>query len=339
MKKGKIALVLSMLILFVACFGYMVSNYTDPLARYPYANEENRDMILTYMDDRDIDFIISQKIKPDVFLMFIELEGFQTKNCQFYYNAYMIRENDPSYIVSFVNTYRENFGLLSMELLLKNYTYEALVSFYDETSDKYIEDAKLVLDPSYLLTTITKSRTLWQYEPSSLLAVDTNVFVNSSTIEGQSQVLLQEVVHKPLKALSQALNMKFDKKDGGLVLTSGYVSFADQVKLYNEAVLQYEFNDLQKYIDYPGQSEQQLGYTLKFSIPTVADSTKIAESEQVIWLLEHAYEYGFIIRYPKAYEAETNKQYQPLTLRYVGEKAAKTMQEEKIPLESYEEND
>ena len=60
-------------------------------------------------------------------------------------------------------------------------------------------------------------------------------------------------------------------------------------------------------------------YETKYII-SQTQKQEIIESEQVKWLNEHAREYGFIIRYPKEAEAKTGKFYQPLTLRYVGDK-------------------
>ena len=67
----RVILILVCLAIFVTCFWAMNQTY-DPLARYPYATEENRDTILQHLDSEDIEYIISNQIRPEEFLEFIE---------------------------------------------------------------------------------------------------------------------------------------------------------------------------------------------------------------------------------------------------------------------------
>ena len=50
-----------------ACILKMNETY-DPLARYSYGSEEDRQIILKYLDEDDIDYLITQKIRPEQFL-------------------------------------------------------------------------------------------------------------------------------------------------------------------------------------------------------------------------------------------------------------------------------
>lgn len=51
------------------------------------------------------------------------------------------------------------------------------------------------------------------------------------------------------------------------------------------------------------------------------------ESETLIWLWEHCYEYGFIIRYPEGKEDITGHDFEPWHFRYVGKDVAAYMHE------------
>ena len=81
----------------------------------------------------------------------------------------------------------------------------------------------------------------------------------------------------------------------------------------------------------PGTSEHQLGIAVDIN----ADKTKSTNDEVYAWLAEHAWEYGFILRYPKNKESITGTGYEPWHYRYVGKEAAKKIQQEGCCLEEY----
>lgn len=81
----------------------------------------------------------------------------------------------------------------------------------------------------------------------------------------------------------------------------------------------------------PGTSEHQLGIAVDIN----ADKTKSTNDEVYTWLAEHAWEYGFILRYPKDKENVTGTGYEPWHYRYVGKEAAKEIWQEGCCLEEY----
>ena len=75
----------------------------------------------------------------------------------------------------------------------------------------------------------------------------------------------------------------------------------------------------------PGTSEHQTGLAVDIMATDypVLDE-KQAQTEEQQWLMEHCWEYGFILRYPKDAEDKTEIIYEPWHWRYVGvENAAK----------------
>ena len=62
---------------------------------------------------------------------------------------------------------------------------------------------------------------------------------------------------------------------------------------------------------------------------------KQGDTEEQKWLMEHCYEYGFILRFPKDKSDVTGIVYEPWHYRYVGTDAAKAIQEKGITLEEY----
>lgn len=98
----RIVLLVSIFLITISCYAFMNRNY-DPLARYPYANNENRKQILKYMDEREIKYIIDYTISPDEFMKYISSYGFSAYHINDYNFAYKYLTNmTPDQIVVIV---------------------------------------------------------------------------------------------------------------------------------------------------------------------------------------------------------------------------------------------
>ena len=86
-------------------------------------------------------------------------------------------------------------------------------------------------------------------------------------------------------------------------------------------------------VQQPGFSEHNTGLAMDFN--TVTDSFQ--NTDAYAWLMEHAQEYGFVLRYPKDKEHITGIMYEPWHFRYVGTEHAKKMNELDMCLEEYVE--
>ena len=86
-------------------------------------------------------------------------------------------------------------------------------------------------------------------------------------------------------------------------------------------------------VQQPGFSEHNTGLAMDFN--TVTDSFQ--NTDAYAWLMEHAQEYGFVLRYPKDKEHITGIMYEPWHFRYVGTEQAKKMNELDMCLEEYVE--
>ena len=62
---------------------------------------------------------------------------------------------------------------------------------------------------------------------------------------------------------------------------------------------------------------------------------KQGETDDQKWLMEHCYEYGFILRYPKDKLEDTGIIYEPWHYRYVGVEAALEIRDQGVTLEEY----
>ena len=86
----------------------------------------------------------------------------------------------------------------------------------------------------------------------------------------------------------------------------------------------------------PGTSEHQIGLAADL---VDAHYWKLNEKQATMpaqkWLMEHSWEYGFILRYPSNKTELTGIKYEPWHYRYVGVEAAKVIYEQGLCLEEY----
>ncbi|MFJ7737121.1 D-alanyl-D-alanine carboxypeptidase family protein [Lysinibacillus sp. NPDC097287] len=123
-----------------------------------------------------------------------------------------------------------------------------------------------------------------------------------------------------------------------LVAFSGYRSFERQTTLYNDYVKRDGADAADRYSARPGYSEHQTG--LAFDIgekgkENIWLTEEFGETPAGQWLLTHADEYGFILRFPQNKEHITGYMYESWHYRYVGTDIAKEIKKRDITLEEY----
>lgn len=124
-------------------------------------------------------------------------------------------------------------------------------------------------------------------------------------------------------------------------ITAAYRSASEQRELFNTMAESYMEQGIdaesakklsQQKIALPGHSEHQLGLAVDLADgdPEERDQTAMQE-----WLAAHAWEYGFILRYPQGKQSVTGHDFEPEHYRYVGQAAAKQIHELDLTLEEY----
>lgn len=86
----------------------------------------------------------------------------------------------------------------------------------------------------------------------------------------------------------------------------------------------------------PGTSEHELGLStdiLDESYPYLNEQQVQTGTQQ--WLMEHCWEYGYILRYPNGTSDVTGIIFEPWHYRYVGDDFAKEIHDSGLPLEQY----
>ena len=128
-------------------------------------------------------------------------------------------------------------------------------------------------------------------------------------------------------------------------VTSGYRTMEDQESIYNNKINTLMNNgysmaeaeaEAATAVAVPGTSEHQIGLavdivdTQSWSLDEFQDSLPAQK-----WLIEHSWEYGFILRYPDGKTEVTGIIYEPWHYRYVGVELAKELHDSGLTLEEY----
>jgi len=95
---------------------------------------------------------------------------------------------------------------------------------------------------------------------------------------------------------------------------SGFRSYETQTQLYQDYVNKDGKAEADRYSARPGYSEHQTG--LAFDL-IGTDGDLVTEEKAAQWLLDHAADYGFVVRYLKGKEKETGYMAEEWHLRYV----------------------
>lgn len=119
-----------------------------------------------------------------------------------------------------------------------------------------------------------------------------------------------------------------------LYVTSGYRGYDEQEEVFASYMAESGEEYALQYAAKPGYSEHQTGRAIDVFTPGETTSS-FASSPVAAWLAAHAYEYGFVLRYPEGKEELTGYSYEPWHYRYVGREAAAEIQRRGITLEEY----
>lgn len=124
-----------------------------------------------------------------------------------------------------------------------------------------------------------------------------------------------------------------------LVSVSGYRSYGKQKNIYNRKLKSVK-NVVEKadeFVARPGASEHQIG--LAMDVGQLNSSSGLTGSfgktKGGLWLAEHCWEYGFILRYQEGWEEITGYSAEPWHVRYVGKEYAKRIYDSDEPFETW----
>jgi len=129
------------------------------------------------------------------------------------------------------------------------------------------------------------------------------------------------------------------------IVCSAYRPMATQQRLYSNKIARLRaagyaeeaaIQEAGRWVAVPGTSEHQTGLALDIVAASyqLLDQKQEETAEQK-WLMEHCWEYGFVLRYPADKCDITGIGYEPWHHRYVGREAAAEMRDRGVCLEEY----
>ena len=136
------------------------------------------------------------------------------------------------------------------------------------------------------------------------------------------------------------------RKDGlSPLVCSGYRSVETQTRLHNNKITRLlaegysqetAKGEARRWVAVPGTSEHHTGMAVDIVAVSYQKLTEQQEkTAEQKWLMEHCWEYGFILRYPTEKSEITGIGYEPWHYRYVGREAARTMRDNGLCMEEY----
>ena len=269
MKLKRILIIVAVCIIFCICF-YTMNKHYDILSRYPYDNEEAKELIRNYMNEEEIGYIIEYSIAPESFIDYIKCPKFNIYHVSLYrqvggYCFYMSNDDVvllTEEIISKTDKYEEAIKLL------EHYRYNEVL-YYLENGDPYNPESTLIINPEETNILLDNKHTISIHIPYRLENITDDIQARPEVIEAYNRFC--ELVDSTYES----------KKCGGIKLEKGYISYDDYEKLYQE-------NELNSF---PGHNEHQTGLALDLNLK----KSIFKDEDMIKWLKENLYTFNFDI--------------------------------------------
>ena len=209
-------------------------------------------------------------------------------------------------------------------------TYALQYAKYPNVKSKFYQDIVETPNTNSLLVLVNQNYRLDEfYAPTDFVPVEVPVTPYSQV---NTNYLRRDAADATELLFSKAQEAGYE-----LTLRTGYISYSVQKNLYNQDVYEMGLEYADKFNSRPGHSEHQTGLAIDITTPSINNelSLEFADTEEGKWVLAHAHEFGFIIRYPENRESEVGYFYEPYHLRYVGVEVATEIFENNWTLEDY----
>lgn len=157
------------------------------------------------------------------------------------------------------------------------------------------------------------------YTPKTIVPVEDVDYVKR---ENQTMMLDKDTLNAYKELFNDSLLDNLHLK-----IFSAYRSYKYQESLYNK--------EPNNFVAKPGASEHQTGCAIDIGVSTSGLTSYFDDTLESSWLLNNAFKYGFILRYPKDKEHITGYPYESWHYRYVGKEIAEIIYSNNLTLEEY----
>ena len=209
-------------------------------------------------------------------------------------------------------------------------TYALQYAKYPNVKMNFYKEIVMTPNQESLLVLVNKNYQLSQtYIPYDFIPVEVTL---SEFAPYETNYLRRDAAAATEQLFAAAEDLGFE-----LTLRTGFLSYESQKKRYEQDVYEMGLEYAETISTRPGHSEHQTGLAIDVTTPSINNELTVdfVQSEEGQWVLSHAHEFGFIIRYPEGKEEEVGYTYEPWHLRYVGKEVAKEIHEKQWILEDY----
>jgi D-alanyl-D-alanine carboxypeptidase len=316
-KSVKVIGVFLVLFIFLACFGYQkyeeylyTQTYEYKFSELGYTEDEIK-IFKNKLSNSELDQILSYEYNEFI-SQFVNCKYFLFKNLDGYLSQ-VITQSDDFFKYHGTDGYDyDNIVALT--------NVSAIYSAYENTVETDIDKNYSMLVNKYHSLSST-------YEPDDLVSIEWKYRLGGAT---DYKYIRSEVNDAYVEMWEAAY------QDGiYLLVDSGYRAYDKQESVYNE----YQTNKGTKYADSiaarPGYSEHQTGLALDIYSKECTSASTFKDSNTYAWLMENAYKYGFILRYPSGSSSLTGYNYESWHYRYLGKELALKVHNEGITYDEY----
>lgn len=222
MKIKRIALIAAVVIMFASCYAVMNFHY-DRLSRYPYSDDDARELILKHLNDDEINYIIEYSLEPSYFIDYINYNDFSIYHADKYNK---LKELFPSFTNSEIVYYVELFNSEGLDFdtacrYLKNYSKDEF-KYWLEHKDEYIPGSYLIESPDSLNINLSNDTTISKHVPTDLE-------------ETEDGILIKSEVLNEFNRMCSFINNEYQRNDcGNITIEKAYVSYDEQKEIYDE---------------------------------------------------------------------------------------------------------
>ncbi|RHM62106.1 hypothetical protein DW911_01225 [Erysipelatoclostridium sp. AM42-17] len=271
---------------------------------------------LTVEFGNHIDTNFNLLIKNNLAFAYLNSEYFDFDNIEYYQLLRTLYDDSDYNYIALTNRYVSIFEEENLTSRIIYHHFKSMIDTYDANgvatlmTNTLKDGAKRLYKIDLMKQVVNNQTFISSYQPKKLTMI--------ADIPRLSYTMyLQDEAYNQLKSMYKAMNTELDH---GFIVSKAYTSY-DVLSLEG---------------DQAGYSEMQLGTSVILKKKGISDQD-FNQTDVYQWLINHSYEYGYILRYPQDKEAVTGHGYDATCFRYVGIDIATSLHQNQLALEEYQE--
>ena len=251
------------------------------------------------------------------------------------YDSYYQTLTDSGYSLSSIRKIMQTASLDDFSVLENNhYTWEDIAP-YMKVNGAVIQDI-----PAYIESKLDPEDAVMQISYKSIDSSKAGTSDPDDLCKISIPVSSEDETYLLRKEAADALQQMYEdaKKEGlEIAVVSAYRSYEDQKEIYDYYFSKYDELTASRLVSIPGCSEHQLGLSVDLTSKDIIgdEDSFFVDTPEYQWVIKHAHEYGFILRYPDDKTSITGTTNEPWHFRYVGTELAEVLYKENLTLEEY----